>query len=107
MNPTYLGVNIGGTNCSVSLCSADWTILRREAFPTGGVRETLALEALPQSLAVCEIARSVAGEDIGDLAALAVARYHAEADPLAALLRRFPELAGCGADTPTLLPSPP
>jgi glucokinase len=72
--------------------------LRAEDLIAPAMRETLALEALPQSLAVCEIARSVAGEDIGDLAALAVARYHAEADPLAALLRRFPELAGCRAD---------
>lgn len=72
--------------------------LRAEDLIAPAMREALAKEALPQSVAVCEIARSVAGEEIGDLAALAVARYHAEADPLAALLRRFPELAGCRAD---------
>lgn len=72
--------------------------LRAEDLIAPAMRETLVQEALPQSLAVCEIAPSVAGEAIGDLAALAVARYHAEADPLEALLRRFPELAGCRAD---------
>jgi glucokinase len=52
--------------------------LRAEDLIAPAMRETLAREALPQSLAVCEIMRSVAGEDIGDLAAIAVARYHAE-----------------------------
>lgn len=72
--------------------------LREEDLIAPAMREVLAQEALPQSLAVCEIVPSVAGEAIGDLAALAVARYHAEADPLDSLLRRFPELGHCRAD---------
>lgn len=57
--------------------------LRAEDLIAPAMREVLAQEALPQSLSVCEIVPSVAGEAIGDLAALAVARYHVEADPLA------------------------
>lgn len=39
---TYLGINIGGTTCSVSLGDVNCAILRQEAFPTGPVRDVLA-----------------------------------------------------------------
>jgi glucokinase len=69
--------------------------LRAEDLIAPAMRDVLAREALPQSLAVCEITRSAAGEDMGDLAALAVARYFAEVDPLLSLVRRYPALADC------------
>ena len=72
--------------------------MRCEDLIAPAMREVLAQEALPQSLATCEITASVCGEDIGDKAALAVAGYHCAADPLDELIRRHPPLAVCRAD---------
>lgn len=37
----YLAVNIGGTTCSVGIVDQDGAILRSEAFPNGGVQDSL------------------------------------------------------------------
>ena len=72
--------------------------MRCEDLIAPAMREVLEREALPQSLAVCEITKSVCGEQIGDKAALAVAGYHCAADPVDQVIRRFPALAGCRAE---------
>jgi glucokinase len=51
--------------------------VRCERFLAPSMREALAAEALPQSLADCEIVPAQLGERIGDLAAVAVALYRA------------------------------
>lgn len=61
------------------------------------MREVLKKEALPQSLAVCEIVPSVCGEEIGDKAALAVALYYCPENPVDLLVRRYPKLSVCRA----------
>jgi len=72
--------------------------MRCEALIAPAMNEVLQRECLPQSLKACRIGPASSGEQIGDHAALAVARYHAQVDPLDQLLRRFPELAACRAD---------
>ena len=72
--------------------------MRCEDLIAPAMRNVLEREALPQSLAVCEITKSVCGEQIGDKAALAVAGYYCAADPVDQVIRRFPPLAGCRED---------
>jgi len=72
--------------------------MRCEGLIAPAMNETLQKECLPQSLQACRIGPASSGEQIGDHAALAVARYHAQVDPLDQLVRRFPELAACRAD---------
>ena len=72
--------------------------MRCETLIAPDMNEVLQRECLPQSLKVCRIGPASSGEQIGDHAALAVARYHAQVDPLDQLVRRFPELAACRAD---------
>ena len=54
--------------------------VRCERFLAPGMRETLAAEALPQSLRECRIVPALLGERVGDLAAVSVALYRRECE---------------------------
>lgn len=54
--------------------------VRCERFLAPGMRETLAEEALPQSLRECRIVPALLGERVGDLAAVSVALYRRECE---------------------------
>jgi glucokinase len=72
--------------------------MRCEALIAPAMNEVLQRECLPRSLRACRIGPASSGERIGDHAALAVARYYAQADPLDQLMQRFPGLAACRSD---------
>ena len=72
--------------------------MRCESLIRPSMEQVLQLECLATSLAACEIVAANSGEMIGDYAAVAVARYCSDADPLDQLTRRFGQLWSCRAD---------
>lgn len=81
INPARIAIGGVYMRCEDLIAPSMWKVLKEEA--------------LPQSVAVCEVVKSVCGEAIGDKAALAVAGYYCPEDPLDLLIRRYPALAVC------------